>query len=81
MPVEATEPCHLAVGDYLDLADLELVARERGREIVDCDGKRALAVATHQRQQQAIARQLAQRAARARPVRAWISRLLGRGGA
>jgi hypothetical protein len=63
---EAREPCSLARGAYRTLEDLELVFRQRGRDLVDCDGKRGLAVAGHDAEHAAEDRWAAARETRRR---------------
>lgn len=46
-PARALEPCGLSVLEGDGLADLAAAYRMRGVDVVECDGKRALAVQTH----------------------------------
>lgn len=68
-PAPAREPCRLARGAYRSLEDLELIFRQRGRDLVDCDSRRELAVAAHDREHEAEDRWAQARADRtARPA-------------
>ncbi len=70
VPADADTPCELAVSAYLTIEDLELALRQRGDALVDCDGRRALAVDALRREHGLQAQWLAQREARARS--AWF---------
>ena len=49
MPSAAAEPCHLhRLPDQPTLADLEIALAARGAALVECDGRRRLAVDTAQ---------------------------------
>ena len=67
LPAEARDPCRLARGDYLSIEDLELLHRQRGRDLVECDSRRELAVSAHDREHQLEAEHARRRAERTRP--------------
>lgn len=47
MPALAAEPCRLPTLGGETIADLEAAYMERGAELIACEAKRRLAVATH----------------------------------
>lgn len=66
MPAETREPCALTVMANPILADLEAAYHLRGVDVRECDGKRGLAVATHDEEHRLEAAHVAAREERNR---------------
>jgi len=74
MPSAASEPCSLRrLPDQPTVADLEITLAARGAALVDCDGRRRLAVETAQAEHVMQEEWLA-RAPPSRSVFGWLSR-------
>lgn len=68
MSDEARKPCLLVTSAYASVEDLETVNRLRGLSLVECDSRRALAVAGHDREHALEDEQARLRAERRRPL-------------
>ena len=72
MPEHAKTPCTLSLFEGDAIANLLAAYRLRGVDLLECDGRRALAVATHEREHELEDEQRRQREARSR---SWLQRL------